>query len=48
MEVEQDHMVMSRRYRAREGDTCHGHIVLSWRRDMRESGRMKSFLFYLF
>jgi len=29
MEVEQDHMVMSRRYGGQEGDGCHGHMVVS-------------------
>jgi len=29
MEVEQDHMVMSRRYGEQEGDDCHGCIVVS-------------------
>ena len=28
MEVEQHHMVMSRRYRGQEGDGCHNHIVV--------------------
>ena len=29
MKVEQDHMVMSRRYRGQEGDGCHGCMVES-------------------
>jgi len=29
MEVEQDHMVMSRRYGGQKGDGCHGHMVVS-------------------
>jgi len=29
MEVEQNHMVMSRRYRGQEDDSCYGHIVVS-------------------
>jgi len=29
MEVEQDHMVMSRRYGGQEDDGCHGRIVVS-------------------
>jgi len=29
MEVEQYHMVMSRRYRGQEGDSCYDHIVVS-------------------
>jgi len=29
MEVEQDHMVMSRRYGGQEGDGCHSHMVVS-------------------
>jgi len=29
MEVEQDHMVMSKRYGGQEGDGCHGHMVVS-------------------
>jgi len=39
---------MSRRYREQKGDVCHGHMAMSWKRDMRESGRMKDFLFYFF
>jgi len=48
MEVEQDYIVMSRKYGEQEGDVCHGHMATLWRRDVRESDRMKSFLFYLF
>jgi len=48
MEVEQDHMVMSGRYGGQEGDGCHGCMVVSERRDARESGRMESSLFYFF
>jgi len=29
MEVEQDHMIMSRRYRGQEGDSCHSCMVVS-------------------
>jgi len=29
MEVEQDHMVMSRRYGGQKGDGYHSHIVVS-------------------
>jgi len=29
MEVEQDHMVISRRYGGQEGDGCHRHMVVS-------------------
>jgi len=29
MEIEQDHMVMSRRYGGQEGDGCHGRMVVS-------------------
>jgi len=29
MEMEQDHMVMSGRYRGQEGDGCHGRMVVS-------------------
>jgi len=29
MEVKQDHMVMSRRYRRQEGDGCQGYMVVS-------------------
>jgi len=29
MEVEQDYMVMSRRYGGQEGDSCHGCMVVS-------------------
>jgi len=48
MEIEQDYMVMSRRYRGQEGDGWHGHMVVSLRRDTKESGRMESFFFYFF
>jgi len=46
--MEQDHMVISERYEGQEGNVCHGHIAMLWRRDVRESSRMKSFLFYFF
>ena len=29
MEMEQDHMVMSRRYGGQEGDGCHSRMVVS-------------------
>jgi len=29
MEIEQDHMGMSRRYGGQEGDGCHSHMVVS-------------------
>ena len=29
MEVEQDHMVMSKRYEGQEGDSYHSHMVVS-------------------
>jgi len=29
MEVEQDHMVMSKRYEGQESDGYHGHMVVS-------------------
>ena len=29
MEVEQNHMVMSRRYGGQEGDSCYGHMMVS-------------------
>jgi len=29
MKVEQDHMVMSRRYKGQEGDSYHGCMVVS-------------------
>ena len=29
MEVEQNHMIMSRRYGGQEDDSCHGHMVVS-------------------
>jgi len=41
-------MVMSRRYGRQEGNVCHGCIAVLWRRDVRESGRIKGFLFYFF
>jgi len=40
-------MVMSRRYGGQESDSCHGHIAVSWRREVREA-RRRSFFFYLF
>jgi len=48
MEVEQDHMVMSRRYEGQESDSCHSCMVVPLRRDARESSSMESFLFYFF
>ena len=48
MEVEQDYMVMSGRYKGQEGNGCYGHMVVLQKRDVRESGRMESFLFYFF
>jgi len=48
MKVEQDHIVMSGRYGEQKGDVCYGHMAMSWKRDMRESGKMKDFLFYFF
>ena len=48
MEVEQDHMVMSRRYGGQKGDVCHSCIVVLWKGDMRKSSRMKDFLFCFF
>jgi len=39
---------MSGRYRGQEGDIYYGHMAVPWRRDMRESGRIKDFLFYFF
>jgi len=41
MEIEQHHMVMSGRYGRQEGDGCHGCMVVSYRRNARENGRMK-------
>jgi len=29
MQVEQNHMVMSRRYGGQEGDVCYSHMVMS-------------------
>jgi len=37
MEMEPNHMVISRRYRGWEGDICHGHMAMSWRKDITES-----------
>ena len=39
---------MSGRYGGQKGDGCYGHIVVSSRRDMRESSSIESFLFYFF
>jgi len=48
MGMEQDHMVMSGRYGGQESDSYHSCMVVSWRRDARESDRIESFLFYFF
>jgi len=48
MEVEQNHIVMSGRYKGQEGDAYHDHMAVPWRRNVRESSRMKNFLFYFF
>jgi len=48
MEMKQDHIVISGRYRGQKGDVCHDCMAVSWRRDMRESSRIKGFLFYFF
>ena len=48
MEVEQNHMVMSGRYGEQEGDGCHSRMVMSWRREVREAGKRRSFFFNLF
>jgi len=41
-------MVMSGRYGEQEGNVCHVHIVMLWRREVRETRRRKSFLFCSF
>ena len=48
MEVEEEYMAMADRHRGQGGDICYVHMAMSWRREMREAGRRKSFLFYLF
>ena len=45
MGAEQDHIGVSDGYREQEGDICHVCWAMSWRRDTREVGGMKSFLF---
>ena len=40
-----DNMIMSRRYGGQGDDICYGHMVISWRKDMRKSSRIRSFLF---
>ena len=46
MGAEQDHMGMSDGYRGQGGNICPVHQAMSWRRDMREVGGIKSFLFF--
>jgi len=41
-------MVMAGRHGGYGGDICHVHMAMSWRREVREAGKRKSFLFYLF
>ena len=48
MEIEPDHMVMSRRNKGQEDNIYHSCMAMSWRREVREAGRRRSFLFYLF
>jgi len=46
MEIEPDHMVMSRRNKGQEDNIYHSCMAMSWRRDARESSKIKSFLFH--
>ena len=48
MGAEQDYMGVSDGYEGQEGDICYVHMAMSWRRDVRETSRMKSFLFLFF
>ena len=41
-------MAMASRHGGYGGDIYHVHMAMSWRREVREVGRRKSFLFYLF
>ena len=43
MEVEQDYIVMSRRYGEQKGDSCHGCMVVSQRRDAERGKREVSY-----
>jgi len=36
---------MSGRYGGQKGDVCYSHMTMSWRKDIKESNRIKSFLF---
>jgi len=47
MGVEQDHMGVSDGYGGQGGDICHVCMAMSRRRDVREAGGMKIFLFFL-
>ena len=46
MGAEQDHMGMSDGYGGQGGDICYVRMAMSWRRDAREVGGIKSFLFF--
>jgi len=41
-------MAMAGRHGGKGGDIYHVHMAMSWRREVREARRRKSFLFYLF
>jgi len=47
MGVEQNHMDVSDGYEEQGGDICHVRMAISRRRDVREAGGMKIFLFFL-
>ena len=39
-------MVMSKRYGGQEGDSCHGHIVVPWRRERLEEKGVSFFIYF--
>jgi len=39
---------MFKRYKGQEDDICYGYMAMSWREDIKESSKMKSFLFSIY
>jgi len=39
---------MASRHGEYGGDICHVHMVMPWKKEVREAERRRSFLFYLF